>query len=93
MGYISVTTGVKVRAALLMAVTRKAISLAEVSGDTASDIVGFVAGDIRKVYDGMQVRDTFQRNATCPRFPPTFKTINIEAQMVPVLLSLTLKPI
>jgi hypothetical protein len=66
MGYICVTTGVKVRAALLTAVTRKAISLAEVSGDAASDIVGFVAGDIRKVYDGMQARPTLSAGS-CPR--------------------------
>lgn len=54
MGYICMTSGIKVRAALITAVTRKAIFLSSVDVDTSSDIVNFVANDIGKVYDGMQ---------------------------------------
>ena len=46
-------TGVKVRAALLTAVSRKAFYMPTVSVEAASDIVGFVANDIGKVYDGI----------------------------------------
>ena len=52
MGYIAVAQGVKVRAALLTAITRKAIFMAEVSSEQSADIVNFVSSDIRKIYDG-----------------------------------------
>ena len=56
MGYICMSQGVKVRAALATAITRKAISLTEISAENTADVVGFMANDLGKVYDGMQVR-------------------------------------
>lgn len=66
MGYICMNTGVKVRSVLLTAVTRKAIYLSKVSVETSADIVNFVANDIGKVYDGLQVRaHTLCSTCTC----------------------------
>lgn len=48
-------SGVKVRAALTTAITRKAIGLGYISADNASRVVSFMANDINKIYDGMQV--------------------------------------
>jgi ATP-binding cassette, subfamily C (CFTR/MRP), member 1 len=56
MGFICMDAGVKVRAALTTAITRKAINLSHVSAENASAIVGFMANDITKVYEGMLVR-------------------------------------
>lgn len=55
MGFICVHSGIKVRAALTTAIVRKAIGLGHISADNASKVVSFMANDINKVYDGMQV--------------------------------------
>lgn len=55
MGFICMNSGVKVRAALTTAITRKAIGLGYISADNASRVVSFMANDINKIYDGMQV--------------------------------------
>ena len=55
MGFICVNSGIKVRAALTTAILRKAIGLGHISADNASRVVSFMANDINKVYDGMQV--------------------------------------
>jgi hypothetical protein len=70
MGYICMYVGVKVRATLLTTVTRKAIFMSKVSPETAGDIVGFVANDIGKVYDGMQVLKPLPWQACNLRHPP-----------------------
>ena len=54
MGFICMNSGVKVRAALTTAITRKAIGLGYISADNASRVVSFMANDINKIYDGMQ---------------------------------------
>jgi hypothetical protein len=56
MGYVCMNVGVKVRAALLTAVARKALHMGRLSGESASDVVNAVATDVGKVYDGLQVR-------------------------------------
>ena len=56
MGFICMNSGVKVRAALTTAITRKAIGLGYISADNASRVVSFMANDINKIYDGMQAR-------------------------------------
>jgi len=56
MGYACMAAGVKVRAVLLTAVTRKALAAAKVSAADAGNVVSLVANDVGKVYDGMQVR-------------------------------------
>lgn len=38
----------------------QAIFMAEVTSEQTGDIVNFVSSDIRKIYDGMQVRSTYQ---------------------------------
>jgi len=54
MGFICMTTGIKVRSALINAICRKAFIMAQVKKETVADIVAFVATDAQKVYDGMQ---------------------------------------
>jgi hypothetical protein len=65
MGYIAVAQGVKVRASILTAVTRKAIFMSEVTSEQTADIVNFVSSDIRKIYDGMQVCSLKLRSRVC----------------------------
>ena len=72
MGFACMSVGVKVRAALLTAVTRKALHMGRLGGDTAGDVVSAVATDVGKVYDGLQVRckhcgSTFQLACTTLR--------------------------
>lgn len=56
MGFICMTSAVKVRAALSTAISRKAILLNHISAEDTAAVVGFMANDLGKVYDGMLVR-------------------------------------
>ena len=47
--------GIKARGALLNAVCQKSFRLNSIEQDRAADVVSFVASDINKVFDGMQV--------------------------------------
>jgi ATP-binding cassette subfamily C (CFTR/MRP) protein 1 len=54
LSYISVRTGIRVRAALTASVARKCLNMAHLTKETAADAVGFVASDINKIFDGIQ---------------------------------------
>lgn len=58
MTFTCLQVGVKVRAALLMALARKALHTSHLGSGTEGDIVSAVANDISKVYDAMQVCST-----------------------------------
>ncbi|PNH10694.1 Multidrug resistance-associated protein 1 [Tetrabaena socialis] len=52
MGFICMTVGIRVRAALVQCVTNKAFRLTTVRADQSAAIVNFVSSDIQKIYDG-----------------------------------------
>jgi ATP-binding cassette, subfamily C (CFTR/MRP), member 1 len=54
MGDICLRVGIKIRAALVSAVAKKAFTMASVTQELSADIISFVASDIHKVYDGIQ---------------------------------------
>ena len=55
MGYLCVESGLKVRTALSNAICRKAFAMAHIHAEDAADVVNFMASDLMKVYNGMQV--------------------------------------
>jgi hypothetical protein len=56
MGYLCVASGLQVRTALSNAICRKAFAMAHIHAEDAADVVSFMASDLMKVYNGMQVR-------------------------------------
>jgi hypothetical protein len=50
MGDICLRVGIKMRAALVSAVAKKAFTMASVKKELTADIVAFVASDIHKVF-------------------------------------------
>jgi hypothetical protein len=48
MGFVSLTTGLRARAALIKAVTRRCLSMAHLDKNTAAAAINFVSLDINK---------------------------------------------
>jgi ATP-binding cassette, subfamily C (CFTR/MRP), member 1 len=65
MGYISMSSGIKVRAALGTAISRRAITMSHISAEHTADVVGFMANDLGKVYDGVLVRIPTSNCSNC----------------------------
>jgi ATP-binding cassette, subfamily C (CFTR/MRP), member 1 len=56
MSFGCMSVGVAVRSALVNAICRKSFAMASITKEDSSDCVSFVASDIQKVFDGIQVR-------------------------------------
>ena len=54
MGYGVLNVGIRVRAALITAVSRKCYSMASMTKETNAQAVAFVANDINKIFEGIQ---------------------------------------
>jgi ATP-binding cassette, subfamily C (CFTR/MRP), member 1 len=55
MSFGCMSVGVAVRSALVNAICRKSFAMASITKEDSSDCVSFVASDIQKVFDGIQV--------------------------------------
>ena len=55
MSFGCMQVGVKSRAALLNAICRKSFAMSSITKKDASDCVSFVASDLQKVFEGIQV--------------------------------------
>lgn len=54
MGFGVLNIGIKVRAALITAITRKCYSMATLTKEVNAQAVAFVANDINKIFEGIQ---------------------------------------
>jgi ATP-binding cassette subfamily C (CFTR/MRP) protein 1 len=54
LSFVSIKTGIRVRAALTSSVARKCLNMANLNKETASEAVNFVANDINKIFEGIQ---------------------------------------
>jgi len=54
MGFGVLNVGIRVRAALITAITRKCYSMAAMTKEVNAQAVAFVANDINKIFEGVQ---------------------------------------